>query len=139
MLNTTLPSFRILAVAYVFRISAGDFHIEFMAVSYQVFRNCSDSGYDFQNSLSVLLANILSIRFKQKAKINNKFANWELYFFSNSKSPNHKEYPPPMLFILIRQRPGIFCCFSGLTIITRSFTKNARRTTKGSLRTFVSP
>ena len=69
ILKTIRPSFKILAFAYVFFTSFGDFQLEFIAVSNQVFKYCSDSGCDSQNSLKVLFAKIRSIRPYKNAKI----------------------------------------------------------------------
>ena len=62
MLKTTLLSLIILALAYVLLISWGDFQFEFLAVSYQVFKCCSQSECFPQYSRNVLLASILFTR-----------------------------------------------------------------------------
>jgi hypothetical protein len=85
MLKTILLSLRMLAWAYVCLTSDGDFQSEFIAVSYQVFKCCSESGYFSQKSLNVLFANILCIKMSNHdAKIinNSHFGNFSEGFFA---------------------------------------------------------
>jgi len=77
MLKTILLSFRILALTYVCLTSFGVFQFELIAVSNQVFRYCSESGYVSQKFLNVLFAYILSISLNNDAKIIKKFPIWE--------------------------------------------------------------